>query len=204
MLNIKNDNTVLNDNNNQKQKEIYTTNNNEEYKKEEKDSIKMNIANNLSPLTLNVNSNYNNLEECPEDIENIKQIKDLNDYYSSLEYKNIQNNTISINDLIGPDIDKELTLDIMNEKFDNFFQGKVSTKSYGYINAYAANTNQGISRDYNEDRVSIIININKPNNYEGEWPRVSFFSVYDGHGGNKCAEFLRQNLIIFLVILKKQ
>ena len=124
MLNIKNDNTVLNDNNNQKQKEIYTTNNNEEYKKEEKDSIKMNIANNLSPLTLNDNSNNNNLEACPEDIENIKQIKDLNDYYSSLEYKNIQNNTISINDLIGPDIDKELTLDIMNEKFDNFFQGR--------------------------------------------------------------------------------
>ena len=195
MLNIKNDNTVLNDNNNQKQKEIYTTNNNEEYKKEEKDSIKMNIANNLSPLTLNVNSNNNNLEACPEDIENIKQIKDLNDYHSSLEYKNIQNNTISINDLIGPDIDKELTLDIMNEKFDNFFQGKVSTKSYGYIISYAANTNQGITRNYNEDRVSIIININKPNNYEGEWPRVSFFSVYDGHGGNKCAEFLRQNLM---------
>lgn len=200
MLNIKNDNTVLNDNNNQKQKELNiqknTTNNNEEYKKEEKDSIKMNIVNNLTPLTLNDISNNNNaLEICSEDSENNKQIKDLNDYYSSLEYKNIQNNTISINDLIGPDIDKELTLDIMNEKFDNFFQGKVSTKSYGFINAYAANTNQGISRNYNEDRVSIIINISKPNNYEGEWPRVSFFSVYDGHGGNKCAEFLRQNLM---------
>ena len=135
MLNIKNDNTVLNDNNNQKQKELNsqknTTNNNEEYKKEEKDSIKMNIVNNLTPLTLNDISNNNNaLEICSEDSENNKQIKDLNDYYSSLEYKNIQNNTISINDLIGPDIDKELTLDIMNEKYDNFFKCKLSNKSY--------------------------------------------------------------------------
>jgi len=199
MLNIKTDNTVLNDKNNQKQKEINiqknNINSNEEYKKEEKDPVKINIGCNLSPLTLNDNSNNNALEIYPEISENIKQIKDLNDYYSSLEYKNIESNTISINDIIGPDIEKELTLDIMNEKFDNFFQGKVSTKSYGYINAYAANTNQGISRDYNEDRVSIIININKPSNYEGEWPRVSFFSVYDGHGGNKCAEFLRQNLM---------
>ena len=121
MLNIKNEHSISNDNNNQKQKEINiqksTTNNNEEYKKEEKDSIKLNIGANLSPLILNDNSNSNTSELNPEDSEKIKQIKDLNDYYSSLEYKNIQNNTISINDLIGPDIEKELTLDIMNEKF---------------------------------------------------------------------------------------
>ena len=48
----------------------------------------------------------------------------------------------------------------MDESFNNFYPGKVSTKSYGPIKAYAANTNQGIARDYNEDRVSIIININ--------------------------------------------
>jgi len=30
--------------------------------------------------------------------------------------------------------------------------------------AYAANTNQGIIRNYNEDRVSIILNILKPPN----------------------------------------
>ena len=71
MLNIKNYNTVSNDNNNQKQKEINiqesTTENNEEYKKEEKDSIKLNIGAHLSPLTLNDNSNSNTLELNPED-----------------------------------------------------------------------------------------------------------------------------------------
>ena len=85
----------------------------------------------------------------------------------------------------------------MNESFNNFFPGKISTKSYGVIKSYAANTNQGIIRDYNEDRVSIIINITKPTNFNSEsyWPKASYFAVFDGHGGNRCADFLRDNLL---------
>ena len=159
------------------------------------------IENNLSESTKN-KSLKRNIQGIYPDNKNInnqntESIKDLNDYYSKLENKSKASNTISINDLVGPDISKEITLDIINKKFNNFFEGKVSTKSYGFIKAYAANTNQGIARDYNEDRVSIVININQPNNYKNEipWPKASFFSVYDGHGGNKCAEFLRGNLL---------
>ena len=61
---------------------------------------------------------------------------------------------------------------------------KCSVKDNGIVKAYAANTNQGIVRDYNEDRVSIILNILKPQSRENEqWPRCSFFGIYDGHGG---------------------
>jgi protein phosphatase 2C family protein 2/3 len=61
---------------------------------------------------------------------------------------------------------------------------KCSIRDNGIVKAYAANTNQGIVRDYNEDRVSIILNILKPQSRENEnWPRCSFFGVYDGHGG---------------------
>ena len=63
--------------------------------------------------------------------------------------------------------------------------------------AYGANTNQGIVRNYNEDRVAIILNIMKPKSkqYIGEdWPKCSFFGIYDGHGGNVCADFLRDYL----------
>ena len=35
-------------------------------------------------------------------------------------------------------------------------------KRSGIVKAYAANTNQGLVRNYNEDRVSIILNIMKP------------------------------------------
>jgi len=61
--------------------------------------------------------------------------------------------------------------------------------------SYAANTHQGIIRNYNEDRVSIILNIIKPKFKETTyWPRCSFFGVYDGHGGAACADFLRDQL----------
>ena len=47
---------------------------------------------------------------------------------------------------------------------------------------YAANTNQGIIRDYNEDRVSIVLNIMQPPTKKDveNWPKCSFFGVFDG------------------------
>ena len=154
------------------------------------------INNNNDKNTENILKNNENNE-----LKNIEQINNLNDYYSSEEYNGIidrSKNIITVNDIIGSDTKKEINLNIMDESFNNFYSGKVSTKSYGPIKAYAANTNQGIARDYNEDRVSIIININHPNNKNLEnvvWPKASYFSVFDGHGGNKCAEFLRDNLL---------
>jgi len=168
---------------------------------EENESKVLNKFSSLSEPNIIDNNKFNLQDISSENlyIEIVEPITDLNDYYSSLDEKNNsnENNILTMNDLIGQDMNREINLDIMKEKFNNFFPGKASKKSYGSINAYAANTNQGIVRNYNEDRVSINININQPKNYKGEipWPKASFFSVYDGHGGNKCAEFLRDNLL---------
>ena len=105
---------------------------------------------------------------------------------------------IEINDLIGEKCD--LDLEILQIPFTNFDKAKTSSKIIGNIKAYAANTYQGLVRNYNEDRVSIIINMTKPENYTKKyWPKISFFGIYDGHGGSKCADFLRDTLhkIIF-------
>ena len=111
---------------------------------------------------------------------------------------NIQENipqaqVIEINDLIGEKCD--LDLEILTIPFNNFEQSKISSKAMGIIRAYGANTYQGLVRNYNEDRVSIIINMNKPPNYKKNyWPKTSFFGIYDGHGGSKCADYLRDCL----------
>ena len=78
---------------------------------------------------------------------------------------------------------------------------KYSSKKNGIIAGYAANTNQGIIRNYNEDRVSIILNIVRPKGKEAleKWPKCSFFAIYDGHGGNVWADFLKDNLHQFIV-----
>ena len=99
---------------------------------------------------------------------------------------------ITINDIIGEKC--ELNLDILKLFFENYDQSKTSKKPIGSIKSYGVNTFQGIVRNYNEDRVSIIINMNKPKNFLKKWPKISFFGIYDGHGGEGCSEFLRDNL----------
>ena len=95
----------------------------------------------------------------------------------------------------------ELNIDPMDLKLPNEESTKYSSKKNGIISGYAANTNQGIIRTYNEDRVSIILNIVKPKGKENvlKWPKWSFFAVYDGHGGSVCADFLKDNLHQFIV-----
>ena len=102
-------------------------------------------------------------------------------------------NAIEISDLLGEKC--ELDLDILSISFSNFEPSKTSSKTMGIIKAYGANTYQGLVRNYNEDRVSIIINMARPKNYtKNYWPKTSFFGIYDGHGGSMCSEFLRDCL----------
>jgi len=73
-------------------------------------------------------------------------------------------------------------------------------KHNGIIKGYAANTTEGLVRNYNEDRVSIVYNIVKPTGRgETEWPVCSYFGVFDGHGGSACADFLRDSLHHFII-----
>ena len=78
----------------------------------------------------------------------------------------------------------------------------ISEKPHGIIRAYASNTYRGNVRNYNEDRVTILLDIPQPESYRGvvDWPRVSFFGIFDGHGGAAgCADFLRDNLHEFVI-----
>lgn len=75
-----------------------------------------------------------------------------------------------------------------------------STQESGVVKSYAVNTNEGLVRNYNEDRVSIILNIMQSGkDNHNPWPRSAFFGVYDGHCGSLCAEFLRDHLHKFIL-----
>lgn len=64
----------------------------------------------------------------------------------------------------------------------------------GLSAVYAVNTTNGLIRNYNEDRVSIVVNIKKKSGWTGRWPVCSYFAVFDGHGGSLCADYLKENL----------
>ena len=73
-----------------------------------------------------------------------------------------------------------------------------------FLKSYAVNSYRGLVRNYNEDKVSIILSITKPKSVklkEGEqWPvNCSFFGIYDGYGGSKCCNFLRDNLHNYII-----
>ena len=112
---------------------------------------------------------------------------------STIQYVDVQTLLFGEN----PPLINHKTLQLKNHEVT-----KASSKKCGVVKAYAANTNQGIIRDYNEDRVSIILNIMKPKNkanLEIEWPQICFFGVFDGHGGASCADYLRDNLHNFVI-----
>ena len=79
----------------------------------------------------------------------------------------------------------------------NFEPAKHSKNGHGTIRGYAASTNQGPVREYNEDRVAIILNFSRPENCS-DWKKPAYFGVFDGHGGMDCADFLRDNLHNFI------
>jgi hypothetical protein len=106
---------------------------------------------------------------------------------------------LNITDLIKDQNYVPLSKNILNLNFDKYESTRYSTKSLNLIKSFAANTHQGVVRKYNEDRVSIILNIVKPSTFKGgHWPVCSFFGVFDGHGGNKCADYLKDNLHNFV------
>ena len=92
------------------------------------------------------------------------------------------------------------TKDLMNfNDIPKLDPSKCSIKKSGLVKAFAANTHQGLIRNYNEDRVSIVLNIMKPESKIcDKWPSCSLFGIYDGHGGSKCAQFLRDKFHHFV------
>jgi len=82
----------------------------------------------------------------------------------------------------------------------NISPAKCSVRHNGVVVGYAVATNQGLIKNYNEDRVSIVSNIVKPmSRKEEQWPSCSYFGIYDGHGGSGCADYLRDNLHQFVI-----
>lgn len=91
----------------------------------------------------------------------------------------------------------------LNISLPNYEKPTTSSKQLGHVYGFAVNTNQGLNRNYNEDRVSIILNAAWPKTHDKEiWPRVHFFGVFDGHGGDGWADFLRDNLHRFVSRLR--
>ena len=88
---------------------------------------------------------------------------------------------------------------LSNMTFDSYPIVELSDKSFNNIAGYGGNTYNGLIRKYNEDIIKLIPDYKLTEtvkNKKGEVinPKISYFAVYDGHGGDQCSKFLSQNL----------
>ena len=84
--------------------------------------------------------------------------------------------------------------ELLTKKYDYYDSPKFSTKQIGPVKSYSYNTYQGLYKENNEDRVSVCSSVKKPASSKMKvWPKISYFAVFDGHGGEECSEFLEKN-----------
>ena len=93
-----------------------------------------------------------------------------------------------------------LSLDILKKEYDNYTEGEVSSKPFNIVKSWAANTYCGLLKNYNEDMYSVCEHITKPANSKlKNWPKLSYFAIFDGHGGEECSKFFKNNFQNFLI-----
>ena len=84
--------------------------------------------------------------------------------------------------------------------YSEFSKAEYSQKPFYNISGYAFNSYNGTEKSYNEDRTKVIINYPKQLIANGKTisPHISYFGIFDGHGGEACSNFLKENLDSFL------
>jgi hypothetical protein len=85
---------------------------------------------------------------------------------------------------------------LANLPYNAYPKVEFSAKPFFNIAGYGSNSYNGKIKSYNEDMAKTIVNYPKKvviNNQTFQ-PNISYFGVFDGHGGDKCSKFLKQNL----------
>jgi len=109
----------------------------------------------------------------------------------------------SISGSIRPESKQGLirNIELGSSRLPPFERPKVVIKHHEPFEAFAINTHKGIIRNYNEDRVSVLLNGQKKfkNRAKGisnqqQITSCAMFSIFDGHGGISCCNFLKERL----------
>ena len=168
--------------------------------------IKFKSSNNLQNIMLiqEKENEYeqNKLNTTSKNIssENILNKKSSKSNKLLLKVKSVINGKTTIKDI--KDLYPEITLSDKEITFPNYPKVKYPKHSINkYIKSFAVNSYQGIIKNYNEDKVSMILSIKRPKTYppEKKWPNISYFGLFDGHGGSSCGNFLRDNLHNYII-----
>ena len=165
-------------------------------------NMNMNKNNNTTTSLPKIKIKRNPIQLNHKDYDKEKEINKIIKEKRAISQRTINNN-MNINNIkskiilkLNENNNNEILLeDILNEPYPFYHPPKYSENSFDKVISYGVNTYKGTVRQYNEDRVTILINatINK-NNINNNLLKISLFSIYDGHAGNRCCEYLKAYL----------
>ena len=93
-----------------------------------------------------------------------------------------------------------LSLQLLTKNYDDYERARVYNKQLGSLKSFSYNTFHGLYKDYNEDKIIVVNQIKKPASSKMKaWPKISYFGIFDGHGGEGCAEYLKENFLNYLI-----
>ena len=92
-----------------------------------------------------------------------------------------------------------LSLKILSKVYDSYENALFSNKQIGPLRSYSYNTYQGLFKKTNEDKIIVVNQIKKPASSKLKtWPKISYFAIFDGHGGEGCSTFLKETYLKYL------
>ena len=92
-----------------------------------------------------------------------------------------------------------LSLKILSKVYDSYENALFSNNQIGPLRSYSYNTFKGLFKKTNEDKIIVVNQIKKPASTKLKtWPKISYFAIFDGHGGEGCSTFLKDNYLKYL------
>ena len=164
-------------------------------------TLKNNINQSLSAKNINFMENeIKELENITEKLNKMNCMLNRLSPLSSTSSSALINKNIILNNL-NLQTSKTLNIspDILKKSFPNYEESitsyyiDLSKEKNSIIKGYAYNTSKGNIRNYNEDTITVE-KIKLNNNETKEDNYFYFFGIYDGHGGNGCSLYLKDNL----------
>ena len=155
----------------------------------------------INPLQGFINKKISNINDDKQSSNIINDLKELEIKSNKLNIFNNLYNAIGVTsplNLQGVPIPIQKTINLSSEIFKNKYknfeesiiskEGEIDEKEY--IKGYGYNSSKGNIREYNEDALTVTkIYFN-----DDKTDFCYYFGIYDGHGGNGCSTYLKDNL----------
>ena len=94
-----------------------------------------------------------------------------------------------------------LTVSVLsNLQYNAYPTAKHSREAFANISGFGVNSYNGKVKNYNEDRIRVIAShIAQSRKNPNIKFNISYFSIFDGHAGKKCSDFLKKSFFEYLI-----